>query len=36
MSEELSNPQFWIALALGLVMLGIFIYWLSTGAREKR
>ena len=36
MIEELHNPEFWLALAISLVMLGIFIYWLRTGARKQR
>jgi len=34
MSDELHNPQFWAVLAIGLLMVALFIYWLRTGARK--
>jgi hypothetical protein len=34
MLENLGNPEFWIALGIGLGSLGLFIYWLRTGGRK--
>lgn len=34
MNEDLHNPQFWAIVSIGLFMVGLFIYWLRTGARK--
>ena len=36
MSEALHNTQFLTVIVIGLSMLGIFAYWLCTGARRRR
>jgi hypothetical protein len=35
MTDDLRNPEFWLALAVGLVSLGFFIRWLHTGGRKS-
>ncbi len=32
---EMHDPQFWLALVFGLVVIGLFIYWLRSGARKS-
>ncbi len=36
MNEYVRNPEFWAALAVGLVSVGLLLYWLITGARSGR
>jgi hypothetical protein len=33
-SDDFGNPEFWIALAVGILCLALFFYWLRTGARR--
>jgi len=35
MIEDLRDPEFWLALAVGLASVGIFIRWLLTGGRKR-
>ncbi len=35
MSENLSDPRFWLALALSLAASAVFVYWLFTGGRRR-
>jgi hypothetical protein len=34
MTEHFGNPDFWIALAVGVVSSGILILWLYRGGRK--
>lgn len=36
MSLEFHNPDFWIALFVGLASLALFAWWLRTGGRISR
>jgi cytochrome oxidase Cu insertion factor (SCO1/SenC/PrrC family) len=33
--EQFGNPEFWMALIVGAGAVAIFLYWLSTGARQR-
>ena len=32
---SLRDPGFWLTLAVGLTCIGLFLYWLCTGARTR-
>jgi hypothetical protein len=36
MNLKYTDPGFWLALAIGLVEVACFIYWLITGVRKSR
>jgi hypothetical protein len=35
-SEHFNDPEFWMAVAVALLSLGLFTYWLATGSRRSR
>ncbi len=35
MTEEIRDLHFWIALVISLATVGVFVYWLRTGARRR-
>ena len=36
MIERLKDPEFSLALGIGLLTLALFVYWLRTGGRKPR
>ena len=36
MNLEFADPELWLTLAVGMASVGLFLYWLRTGARKPR